>query len=279
MTQVDRAFVRAALPCRPPEGHKGTFGKVHILAGSVGFTGAPWLASAAAVRTGSGLVFLWTPEKVWPVLAVKCGSAMPSPIPPYPRLLEQMDSGQAALIGPGLGRSRKSDVRTLRLIEQLQSPLVLDADGINAAAAHRDVLTTRAGRLTVLTPHDGEFLRLTRGEGIGPDREQAAADFARQSGCVLVLKGHRTITAFPDGETFVNTTGNPGIAKGGSGDLLAGMILFLLGQGIEPKRAVPAAVWLHGKAGDLAAARYGEYGMTPEDLLDHIPAAILEAMA
>ncbi len=279
MTQVDRAFVKTALPCRAPEGHKGTFGKVHILAGSVGFTGAPWLASAAAVRTGSGLVFLWTPEKVWPVLAVKCGSAMPSPIPPYPRLLEKMDSGQAALIGPGLGRSRKSDVRTLRLIEQLQSPLVLDADGINAAAAHRDVLTTRAGRLTVLTPHDGEFLRLTRGEGIGPDREQAAADFARQSGCVLVLKGHRTITAFPDGETFVNTTGNPGMAKGGSGDLLAGMILSLLGQGIEPKRAVPAAVWLHGKAGDLAAARYGEYGMTPEDLLDHIPAAILEAMA
>ncbi len=279
MTQVDRAFVKTALPCRDPEGHKGTFGKVHILAGSVGFTGAPWLASAAAVRTGSGLVFLWTPEEVWPVLAVKCGSAMPSPIPPYPQLLEKMDSGQAALIGPGLGRSRKSDVRTLRLIEQLQSPLVLDADGINAAAAHRDVLTTRAGRLTVLTPHDGEFLRLTRGEGIGPDREQAAADFARQSGCVLVLKGHRTITAFPDGETFVNTTGNPGMAKGGSGDLLAGMILSLLGQGIEPKRAVPAAVWLHGKAGDLAAARYGEYGMTPEDLLDHIPAAILEAMA
>ena len=279
MTQVDRAFVKTALPCRAPEGHKGTFGKVHILAGSVGFTGAPWLASAAAVRTGSGLVFLWTPEEVWPVLAVKCGSAMPSPIPPYPQLLEKMDSGQAALIGPGLGRSRKSDVRTLRLIEQRQSPLVLDADGINAAAAHRDVLTTRAGRLTVLTPHDGEFLRLTRGEGIGPDREQAAADFARQSGCVLVLKGHRTITAFPDGETFVNTTGNPGMAKGGSGDLLAGMILSLLGQGIEPKRAVPAAVWLHGKAGDLAAARYGEYGMTPEDLLDHIPAAILEAMA
>ncbi len=279
MTQVDRAFVQSALPVRDPEGHKGTFGRVHILAGSVGFTGAPALASSAAVRTGSGLVFLWTPREVWPVLAVKCGSAMPSPIPPFPRLLQKMDSGEAALIGPGLGRSRKSDVRTLRLIEQLTAPLVLDADGINAAAEHRDVLTTRAGRLTVLTPHDGEFLRLTRGEGIGPDRERAAADFARQTGCVLVLKGHRTITAFPDGETFLNTTGNPGMAKGGSGDLLAGMILSLLGQGIDPKRAVPAAVWLHGRAGDLAAAAFGEYGMTPEDLLDRIPAAILDAMA
>ena len=279
MTQVDRAFVKAALPRRDPEGHKGTFGKVHILAGSVGFTGAPALASAAAVRTGSGLVFLWTPKEVWPVLAVKCGSAMPAPVPPFSELLQKMDSGEAALIGPGLGRSRKSDVRTLRLIEKLTCPLVLDADGINAAAEHRDVLTARAGRLTVLTPHDGEFLRLTRGEGIGPDRERAAADLARQTGCVLVLKGHRTITAFPDGETFRNTTGNPGMAKGGSGDLLAGMILSLLGQGIAPKQAVPAAVWLHGRAGDLAAEALGEYGMTPEDLLDRIPAAILEAMA
>ena len=279
MRPVDRDFVKAALPVRDPEGHKGTFGKVHILAGSVGFTGAPWLASSAAVKTGSGLVYLWTEPEVWPVLAVKCGSAMPAPIPPFSVLLQKMDSGEAALIGPGLGRSRKNDVRTLRLIEKLTCPLVLDADGINAAAEHRDVLTTRAGRLTVLTPHDGEFLRLTREEGIGPDREQAAADLARQTGCVLVLKGHRTITAFPDGETFRNTTGNSGMAKGGSGDLLAGMILSLLGQGIDPKRAVPAAVWLHGRAGDLAAEQLGEYGMTPEDLLDRIPAAILDAMA
>ena len=101
MQPVDRAFVKAALPVRDPEGHKGTFGKVHILAGSVGFTGAPWLASAAAVRTGSGLVFLWTEPEVWPVLAVKCGSAMPSPVPPFQKLLEKMDSGEAALIGPG----------------------------------------------------------------------------------------------------------------------------------------------------------------------------------
>lgn len=279
MRPVDRDFVKAALPVRDPEGHKGTFGKVHILAGSAGFTGAPWLASSAAVRTGSGLVYLWTQPEVWPVLAAKCGSAMPAPVPAFSELLEKMDSGQAALIGPGLGRSRKTDTRTLRLIEKLKTPLVLDADGINAAAEHRDVLNIRAGRLTVLTPHDGEFLRLTREEGIGPDRERAAADFARQTGCVLVLKGHRTITAFPDGETFRNTTGNPGMAKGGSGDLLAGMILSLLGQGIDPKRAVPAAVWLHGRAGDLAAEQLGEYGMAPEDLLDRIPAAILDGMA
>lgn len=274
MREVDAAFVREALPQRDPEGHKGTFGKVHILAGCVGFTGAPALASEAAVRTGSGLVFLSVPEEIWPVLAVKCREAMPAPVPPFPELLRKMNESDAALIGPGLGRSRKSDVRTLRLAERLTVPLVLDADGINAVSEHIDVLNTRRGRLTVLTPHDGEFLRLTREKGIGPDREEAAATFARRYGCVLVLKGHRTITAFPDGETFVNTTGNAGMAKGGSGDVLAGMLLSLLGQGIPPKKAIPAGVWLHGRAGDLAARELGEYGMTPGDLLRRIPAAI-----
>jgi NAD(P)H-hydrate epimerase len=279
MRAVTREFVRESLPVRDPEGHKGTFGKVNILAGSVGFTGAPAFAAQGAVRTGSGLVFLWVPQAVWPVLAVKCAESMPAPVPPFPVLLDKMNGGDGALIGPGLGRSRATDVRTCRLVERVTVPLVLDADGINAVAEHIHSLDTRRGRLTVLTPHDGEFLRLTQGKGIGPDREAAASAFARQHGCVLVLKGHRTITAFPDGETFVNTTGNPGMAKGGSGDVLAGMILSLLGQGIDPKRAVPAAVWLHGRAGDLAAARLGEYGMTPSDLLQEIPFAIQDGMS
>lgn len=279
MTEVTRELVHACLPVRDRNGHKGTFGKVHILAGCVGFTGAPIFASRAAVRTGSGLVFLSVPEAIWPVAAMKSAEAMPAPIPAFPVLLDKMNGSDAVLIGPGLGRSRKTDVRTLRLVERVAPPLVLDADGINAVAEHIDVLDTRRGRLTVLTPHDGEFLRLTQGKAIGPDREGAAAAFAREHGCVLVLKGHRTITAFPDGETFVNTTGNPGMAKGGSGDVLAGMILSLLGQGIPPKQAVPGAVWLHGHAGDRAAARLGEYGMTPSDLLAEIPAAILDAMA
>lgn len=279
MTQVTRELARACLPVRDRNGHKGTFGKVHILAGCVGFTGAPIFASRAAVRTGSGLVFLSVPETIWPVAAMKSAEAMPAPIPAFSVLLDKMNGSDAVLIGPGLGRSRKTDVRTLRLVERVARPLVLDADGINAVAEHIDVLDTRRGRLTVLTPHDGEFLRLTQGKAIGPDREGAAAAFAREHGCVLVLKGHRTITAFPDGETFVNTTGNPGMAKGGSGDVLAGMLLSLLGQGIPPKLAVPGAVWLHGHAGDRAAARVGEYGMTPSDLLAEIPAAILDAMA
>ncbi len=237
-----------------------------------------WLGSGAGGGGGWGLVSLSVPADIWPVLAVKCLESMPAPVPPFPALLEKMNGCDAVLIGPGLGRSRKTDVRTLRLVERVQPPLVLDADGINAVSEHIDVLDARRGRLTVLTPHDGEFLRLTRGKGIGPDREGAAVAFARQYGCVLVLKGHRTITAFPDGDSFVNTTGNPGMAKGGSGDVLAGMILSLLGQGLPPKQAVPAAVWLHGRAGDLAAEELGEYGMTPGDLLDRIPAAIQRCM-
>lgn len=278
MTQVTQDFVRRCLPVRARDGHKGTFGKVHILAGSVGFTGAPALAASGAVRTGAGLVFLWVDRAIWPVLAVKCQSAMPAPIPPFEVLLSKMSQSEATLIGPGLGRSRKTDVRTLHLVQRLPVPLVLDADGLNAVAEHIDVLDTRRDRLTVLTPHDGEFLRLTQGKPIGSDRVDAALAFARQHSCVLVLKGHRTITAFPDGEAFVNTTGNPGMAKGGSGDVLAGMILSLLGQGIPPKQAVPAAVWLHGRAGDLAAQRLGEYGMTPGDLIGQIPTAIQQAM-
>lgn len=278
MIEVTQAFVHDALPVRPREGHKGTFGKVHILAGSVGFTGAPALASSAAVRTGSGLVFLYVPKDIWPVLAVKCQEAMPAPVPDYQILLDKLNSADAVLIGPGLGRSLDTDIRTRNLVKQVETPLVLDADGINAVAEHISILNTRRGRLTVLTPHDGEFLRLTQGEPIGPDRAAAASAFARQWDCVLVLKGHRTIVAFPDGETFVNTTGNPGMAKGGSGDVLAGMLLSLLGQGLDPKKAIPAAVWLHGRAGDLAAQRLGEYGMTPTDLLSDIPAAIQDCL-
>lgn len=278
MMPVTEDFVRESLPVRDREAHKGRFGRVYILAGSVGFTGAPVFAANAAVRTGSGLVFLLVPREIWAVAAVKCSEAMPSPVPAFPALLEKLNGSDGVLLGPGLGRSRKSDVRTLHLIAQVQTPLVLDADGINALAEHIDVLDARRSLLTVLTPHDGEFLRLTREKAIDTNREKAAAEFSRQHGCVLVLKGHRTITAFPDGEMFVNTTGNPGMAKGGSGDVLSGIILSLLGQGIPAKRAVPAAVWIHGRAGDLAAEQWGEYGMTPTDLLGAVPLAIREVM-
>jgi len=273
--EVTRELVSAWIPERARFAHKGDFGRIHILAGSVGYTGAPYFAAQGAVRSGAGLVFLHVPQEIWPVLAVKCNEAMVMPIAGEndKHLLSTLDAADAVLIGPGLGREVLRDSRTRSFVRELSKPLVLDADGINALSGHIDVLKARRGLLTVLTPHEGEFLRLLGTETDLTDRQGAAERFAKDVGCVVVLKGHRTVTAFPDGTLFVNTTGNPGMAKGGCGDILAGMILSLLGQGIPAKRAIPAAVWLHGRAGDLCAERRGEYGMTPTDLLQTIPEA------
>ena len=279
METITGAFVRRSLPRRDPEGHKGTFGKVLCVCGSVGYTGAPIFAGRGAVRTGSGLVFLAVPESVWPVTAVKSDEAMPFPMPeaegrlsllaeePIRRRAESCD---AVLIGCGLGRGWQTDalVRNLLTIEK---PLVLDADGLNALSGREELLQKRAAP-TILTPHEGEFLRL--GGGLSAGREAAAAAFSEKYGVYLVLKGHRTVVAAPDGRLAVNGTGNSGMAKGGSGDVLAGMILSLLGQGCEAFAACCAAVWLHGRAGDLAAADKGERGMTPTDLLEQIPYAM-----
>ncbi len=276
MREVTGHLVQGWIPTRPREAHKGDFGRVDILAGSLGYTGAPYLAAQGAVRTGAGLVFLRVPPEIWQVLAVKCNEAMVFPIQKSEGergLLEKLEQSDAVLIGPGLGREFLLDCRTRDYVRSLKAPLVLDADGINAVAGHIDVLKARADRLTVLTPHLGEFQRLVGSKDPSFDPIGQAADFAQACGCVVVLKGHRTVTAFPDGALFVNTTGNPGMAKGGSGDILGGMILSLLGQGLPPQEAVPAAVWLHGRAGDLAAAELGEYGMTPTDLLQKIPLA------
>lgn len=279
METITGAFVRRSLPRRDPEGHKGTFGKVLCVCGSVGYTGAPIFAGRGAVRTGSGLVFLAVPESVWPVAAVKSDEAMPFPVPeaegrlsllaeePIRRRAESCD---AVLIGCGLGRGWQTDalVRNLLTIEK---PLVLDADGLNALSGREELLQKRAAP-TILTPHEGEFLRL--GGGLSAGREAAAAAFSEKYGVYLVLKGHRTVVAAPDERLAVNGTGNSGMAKGGSGDVLAGMILSLLGQGCEAFAACCAGVWLHGRAGDLAAADKGERGMTPTDLLEQIPYAM-----
>ena len=279
METITGAFVRRSLPRRDPEGHKGTFGKVLCVCGSVGYTGAPIFAGRGAVRTGSGLVFLAVPESVWPVAAVKSDEAMPFPMPeaegrlsllaeePIRRRAESCD---AVLIGCGLGRGWQTDalVRNLLTIEK---PLVLDADGLNALSGREELLQKRAAP-TILTPHEGGFLRL--GGGLSAGREAAAAAFSEKYGVYLVLKGHRTVVAAPDGRLAVNGTGNSGMAKGGSGDVLAGMIVSLLGQGCGPLDACCAAVWLHGRAGDRAAADKGERGMTPTDLLEQIPYAM-----
>lgn len=280
---VEAEFVKAALPVRRPDGHKGDFGKLLIVGGAEGYTGAPYLSASSAVRSGCGLVYLGVPESIWAVEAVKCVSAMPFQLVEKQGMLsykalqkaeEKLSTCDALALGPGLGRSGQVTQLVCELLLRTEKPVVLDADGINALAGHIDVLDQRRGRITILTPHDGEFARI--GGGLSQGRVQAARDFAAAHGCVLVLKGHRTVTATPEGNVLVNTTGNSGLAKGGSGDVLTGVIASLLAQGATAVQAAAAGVWLHGRAGDLAAKRLTAYGMTPEDVVSALPEAFLE---
>ena len=228
------------------------------------------------MRTGSGLVFLGVPEEIWSVVAVKCSEAMPHPLDAdVERVCERMADCDAALVGPGLGQSARACDLVCDLVHELEIPLVLDADGLNVLAGNLHLLAGRAAP-TVITPHEGEFARLTGCSLPVSDRVGAARSFAAEHGCVVVLKGHRTVTAAPDGRVWINTSGNPGMAKGGSGDVLAGMILSLIGQGLPAAESAAMAVWLHGRAGDLAAESLGEYAMTPTDLLAFLPRALME---
>lgn len=282
METITASRVRSILPRRDPAGHKGDFGKLLCVCGSVGYTGAPIFASRAAVRTGAGLVFLAVPEQAWPVVAVKSEEAMPFPLPETAEgrlsllaeepIRQRAASCDAVLIGCGLGRDRQTDALVRKLLD-IDRPLVLDADGLNALDGCPEQLQRRTAP-TVLTPHEGEFLRL--GGDLSRGREAAAAAFSRKYGVYLVLKGHRTLVADPEGRLAVNETGNSGMAKGGSGDILSGMVVSLLGQGMEPFDACCAAVYCHGLAGDMAAAELGERGMSPADLLARLPYAYKE---
>ncbi len=264
------------LPDRDPYAHKGNFGKLLLLCGSRGFTGAAYLAAMGALRSGAGLVFSGVPESIYAIEAVKLNEAIVFPLPDadgklseaaIPDILQRLPNMDAVLMGCGLGQSDGTRAVVKAVLENAQCPVVLDADGINVIAAHKDILRGRKAA-TILTPHDGEFARL--GGIIGEDRMEAAKAMARDLGCVMLLKGHRT--CITDGETgYINQTGNPGMAVGGSGDLLAGIIVSLIGQGVAPLEAAACGAWLHGAAGDLCAEALGQYAMLPTDMLSYLP--------
>lgn len=273
---LDHPSVLNHLPERDPWGHKGTFGKILLLCGSRGYTGAAYLAAMGALRTGAGLPFLGVPESIYAIEAIKLNEPVVFPLPEengklgllaiseIEKRLPQMD---AVLIGCGLGQSTGTLAVVKTVLEQARCPVVVDADGINVLQGHKDILRGREYP-TILTPHDGEFLRL--GGTLGEDRIASAAYFSREWNCILLLKGHRT--CITDGKTgYINETGNPGMAVGGSGDVLAGMITALLGQGVTPLEAAACGAWLHGAAGDLCAKEIGQYGMLPTDMLTRIP--------
>lgn len=276
MLELTHKAVLKLLPDRPVDGHKGDFGKILLLCGSRGYTGAAALAAMGALRTGAGLVYLGVPESIYAIEAVKLTEPVVFPLSDeggmysaiaateVASLLSKMD---AVLIGPGMGQSDGTLSVLKTVLSEFQGPVVVDADGINLLAKHKDVLRGRTAP-TILTPHEGEFQRLARMK-VG-SREAAAAALAQAINAIVLLKGHQTVIT--DGKAeFRNSTGNPGMAVGGSGDVLAGVIVSLLGQGLPPMDAAAAGAWLHGAAGDICAAEIGQYGMLPTDMIEVLP--------
>lgn len=273
---MDAAAVAELLPVRKAESHKGDYGRLLLLCGSEGYTGAAALAAMGALRTGAGLVYLGVPRCIYTIEAVKLTEAVVFPLPDRNGMLaseaigcleKKLRNMDAVLIGPGLGQSPDVLQVVMFVLQHFQGAVVLDADGINVLAAHKDILRGRQAP-TVLTPHPGEFRRLY--PDAGADRIAAAVHAAEDLGVTVVLKGHETVIT--DGvRTYINHTGNPGMAVGGSGDVLAGILTALLGFGLPATEAAACAAWLHGRAGDLCAEKIGQYGMLPTDMLKVLP--------
>ena len=283
---ITKDMVMAALPPRLASSHKGTFGHAGILAGSVGKTGAAALAAKAALRTGAGLVTVGTPASVNDVLEGKLLEAMTLPLPEtkartlgragFDRILAFIQARTAVAIGPGLSTHPETVELVQSLMKHLDRPSVLDADALNALAT-RAALLTECKTPPILTPHPGEMARLevdSTPQTVNADRLGTARRFARERGVFVVLKGARTVVARPDGLLMICPTGNPGMATAGTGDVLTGMLVSLLAQGVPSWEAACAATYLHGAAGDLAARRLGAPGMIAGDLIEHIPYAI-----
>jgi NAD(P)H-hydrate epimerase len=287
--QVQGEFVEIVtqlpvLPPRPPDSNKGDFGRVLVIAGSRGMSGAAVLSGSAALRAGAGLVRVAVPQEIWPVVAAGNPCIMTAPMPQDDQgrfsagaeaeLVPLAQSSDVVALGPGLGRSPELTTLVKSLVSRLTQPMVLDADGLNAVAGDADVLGKRAGP-TVMTPHPGEFARLLQTETakVQANRRELALQFAGKHKLVLVLKGHATIVT--DGRRlYENTTGNPGMATAGSGDVLTGTVAALLGQGLEPFAAAQLGVHIHGLAGDLARDDLGQVGLMASDLLDYLPRAL-----
>ncbi len=274
---------------RRADSQKGDCGRVLVVGGSIGLTGAPVLCALGALRSGAGLVTVAVPENIYFVVAAHLLEAMPTPLPEaaggclssasIPMLVALAARADVVALGPGLSSSPATQQCVRRLLPKLQRPLVLDADGLNAVA-ERPELVRRVRAPVILTPHPGEMARLLgrRVETIQRDRLAAAKATAKSWRAVVVLKGHRTVVADPGGKTFVNTTGNPGMATGGMGDVLAGVIAALVGQGFSPFDAAATGARLHGLAGDLAARALGPVGLLASDVAARLPAAIRRAM-
>jgi len=277
------------LPKRPRDGHKGTFGSVAVIAGSVGYTGAAALASMSALRSGAGLVYLGTPASLNDIMEVKLTevitrplaetaerSLSPEALPDIRKLLEGVDS---LALGPGVSRHQETQSLIATIVAEMSVPCVIDADGLNALTPEK-IGQRSGGAAVVLTPHPGEMARLTEKTvaDVLANRDAVARDVAARARATVLLKGEGSVIADPSGEIYVNPTGNSGLASGGTGDVLTGVIAAFLGQGVKPTAAAALGAYVHGHAGDIAAESLGEVGMTAGDVLDHLPFAFMEIL-
>lgn len=285
---VTLPLIQKCLPPRPACSHKGTYGKVFLAGGSPGLTGAIALAGEAALKGGSGLVTLGVPRSLNPILEIKLTEVMTLPLPDkedwclgaeaLPLLLDQLQDSDGAAFGPGVYPQKEALYILKELISNTSCPLIIDAGGLTLLAEDLTLLK-KASVPLILTPHPGEMARMMKVpvEEIEKNRLNLARDFARDWQVVLVLKGPHTISALPGGEVYINTTGNPGMASGGTGDVLTGLITSLIGQGLTPEEGAVTGVYLHGMAGDMAASSQGEGGLTALDLLNNLPGALKAA--
>jgi hydroxyethylthiazole kinase-like uncharacterized protein yjeF len=287
---VQRADVRRMLPRRPPNAHKHSVGKIFVLAGSRGLTGAAVMSCNAAMRAGAGAVVLGIPESLLPVVARKLTEVMANPlaetdeqsvsraaVPEVSRFIKWAD---VVVLGPGLGRNKETVEVILELIETTKKPLLIDADGLNALTLDLRVLRRRKAE-TILTPHTGELSRLVRltAEEIEENRVEVARSESKALRSYLVLKGAPTAVGTPDGDVFINSTGNPGMATAGAGDVLTGTIAAFWGQHLIAVQSSVCGVYIHGYAGDLARDKYGEMGLTATDLIEALPRAINKTLS
>ena len=286
--------IQAAVAPRSPEGHKGDYGHVLVIGGSVGKAGAAAMAGMAASRAGAGLVTVATPKSVLPTVAGFAPELMTEPLDEtdagtislraleYGRLDALIQGKNVLAIGPGISRNPETAQLVRTLVARAELPVVLDADGLNAFEKHVEELDGRKKTL-VLTPHPGEMARLAgiSTEKVQRDRLGVARRFAQDHHCVVVLKGHRTVLALPGGDAWINPTGNPGMATGGTGDILTGLVAGLVPQSGKASPALPvlAGVYLHGLAGDLAAERLGQHSLVATSLLKFLPDAFRLARA
>ncbi len=283
---VNEHDVAEQLPRRFRTANKNSVGKIFVLAGSTGLTGAALLSSISILKSGAGLVVLGVPEKVFSTISRRTLEVMPMPLSSttegtlaleaLPQIYKRISWADVVLLGPGLSLNAETKKVVQDIILYSTKPLVIDADGLNALSENVSLLLKRKAKSVVLTPHSGEFSRLVKlpVKEIEADKLNIAASFAKKFNVVLVLKGAPTITAAPDGALFINSTGNPGMATAGSGDVLSGIVAALLGQKMEPTAAAFASVFIHGMAGDIAASEIGEMGMTARDIMLFVPRAL-----